>query len=150
MAYRNSRRLREFYQSQVDRILVLLDREYTEGAVSLDAYLSICEQRGIEPDPENMPPEFSDYPHEVQVAFLISTMLPDKWDGMSGMNFGKDYSSLGTLLDIYDVPQVDRPMMMFFLKQIEVRKADSDNKESKRRQAADKRKGMAKGPKVRK
>ena len=96
-----------------------------------------------------MPPEFSDYPHEVQVAFLIYSMLPDRWDGMSGMNFGKDYSALGTLLEVYDVPIRDRALTMFLLKQIEVRKTEADNKESKRRQEAEKRKSKAQLPKKR-
>ena len=94
-----------------------------------------------------MPPEFSDYPHEVQVAFLIYSMLPDRWDGMSGMNFGKDYSALGTMLEVYDVPTKDRALTMYFLKQIEVRKVEADNKESKRRQEAEKRKNKAQLPK---
>tara|TARA_B100001778_G_scaffold161753_1_gene132857 strand:- start:185 stop:544 length:360 start_codon:yes stop_codon:yes gene_type:complete len=118
--------------------------------VSLDAYLSICEQRGIEPDPENMPPEFSDYPHEVQVAFLVYAHLPDRWDGMSGMNFGKDLAPLGTLLDIYQVPLEDRPITLFFIKQIEVRKVEKDNNESKRRQEAEKRKNKASQSNIRK
>ena len=109
----------------------------------MDAYLSMCEQRGIQPDPENMPPEFSDYPHEVQVAFLIYGHLPDRWDGMSGMNFGKDLSALGTLLDIYDIAHEDRSIILFFIRQIEARKVQKDNNESKRRQEAEKRKQKA-------
>ena len=64
-----------------------------------------------------------------------------------GMNFGKDYSALGTLLEVYDVPIRDRALTMFLLKQIEVRKTEADNKESKRRQEAEKRKNKAQLPK---
>ena len=74
-------------------------------------------------------------------------MLPDRWDGMSGMNFGKDYSALGTMLEVYDVPTKDRALTMYLLKQIEIRKVEADNKESKRRQEAEKRKNKAQLPK---
>ena len=76
-------------------------------------------------------------------------MLPDRWDGMSGMNFGKDYSALGTMLEVYDVPIKDRALTMYLLKQIEIRKVEADNKESKRRQEAEKRKSKAQLPKKR-
>ena len=49
----------------------------------------LCEQLGQEPDPEKMPLETSVFPHEVQVAFFIFELLPDKWDGMSGYYFAR-------------------------------------------------------------
>ena len=64
-----------------------------------DVYLDLCEQRGEDPDPDEMPPTVEDYPLEVQVAFLLHDLLPDRWDGMSGSYMGKDFSSIGTLLE---------------------------------------------------
>ena len=53
---------------------------------------------------------------EVQVAFLLHDLLPDRWDGMSGSYMGKDFSSLGTLLETWQVD--DRRTCIYFIKHI--------------------------------
>ena len=63
----------------------------------------MCEQLGQEPDPDEMPPELKDFPLEIQEAFLVHAMLPDRWDGASGSYMGKDWSPLSQLLDIQQV-----------------------------------------------
>ena len=52
-----------------------------------------------------MPIEESMFPIEVQFSFLIHSLLPERWDGMSGSYLGKDWSALGTLLDVYEIEQ---------------------------------------------
>ena len=64
-----------------------------------------------------MPPEMVDFPFEVQMAFLIHNLLPDRWDGMSGSYMGKDWSAYGALLDIYEI--VDKKETTYFVKAIE-------------------------------
>jgi hypothetical protein len=123
-------RLRKFYESQVEQILGLLDKQFKEGQLPLDTYLDICEQKGIEPDPNEMPPTMGDFPLEVQVAFLLHDLLPDRWDGMSGSYMGKDFSSLGTLLDVWDVK--DKKSTIYFIKHIEARNTDKINKKLER------------------
>jgi len=73
-------RLRKFYESQVEQILGLLDKQFKEGQLPLDTYLDICEQKGIEPDPNEMPPTMGDFPLEVQVAFYCTIYY--QTDGM--------------------------------------------------------------------
>ena len=63
----------------------------------------MCEQMGWEPDEERIPIEPSSFALEVQYALLLLNALPDRWDGMSGSWFGKDYSGLSAILDIYEV-----------------------------------------------
>lgn len=130
MGYRNYRRPGKFYQDQVTQILGLLDKHYKEGQLPLDTYLEICDQKGIEPDPDEMPPTTEDYPYEVQVAFLLHDLLPDRWDGMSGSYMGKDFSSLGTLLEVWDVK--DKKSTIYFIKHIEARNTDKINKKLER------------------
>ena len=65
-----------------------------------------------------MPPELDVFPYEVQVAFLIHSLMPDRWDGMSGSYMGKDWSCLGSLLDIYEVE--DKREITYFLKAYQV------------------------------
>lgn len=72
-----------------------------------------------------MPPSRGDLPYEIQIAFSIHDMLPDRWDGMSGSYFGKDLSALGTILDIYEVE--DKKQCVFWLKNIEALNSRSIN-----------------------
>ena len=58
---------------------------------------------GIEPDPNEIPIEIESLSYESQIALTIFRSLPDKLEGMSGSWLGKDFSGLGTILDIYEV-----------------------------------------------
>jgi hypothetical protein len=83
-----------------------------------------------------MPPDMEDYPSEVQEAFLIHSCLPDRWDGMSGMFLGKDWSALGTLLEVFEVE--DKRTVVTMLKAIDDRNSNSINqKQSERQKAAE-------------
>jgi len=63
----------------------------------------MCEQMGIEPDPNEIPLDLNDLSYEAQLAIKIFNSLPDKVEGMSGSWLGKDYAGLGILFDIYEV-----------------------------------------------
>jgi len=107
----------------------------------LDTYLDICEQKGIEPDPNEMPPTMGDYPLEVQVAFLLHDLLPDRWEGMSGSYLGKDYSSLGLLLDTWEVE--DKQSCIYFIKHIEAQNSRKINENLESKRKANERKAKA-------
>jgi len=93
------------------------------------------------PDLNEMPPTPEDYPMEVQVAFLLHDLLPDRWDGMSGSYMGKDYSALGTLLDTWKVK--DRKTCIFFIKHIEARNLSNINAKLERKRKANENKAKA-------
>jgi len=57
-------------------------------------YLMMCEQLDKEPDPNEMPADFNDFPLTVQDAITIYSILPDVWEGFGGTFLGKDYSIL--------------------------------------------------------
>ena len=119
-----------------------MDRHFSQS-IDLDKYLAVCEQIGEEPDPAKMPPEMEDYPSEVQQAFLVHSCLPDRWDGMSGMFMGKDWSALGALLDVFEVD--DKRTTVYFLKAIDDRNSNSINdKVTQRNKAAQARAKMNK------
>ena len=82
-----------------------------------------------------------DFPPEVQVAFLLHDLLPDRWDGMSGSYFGKDMSSLGTLLKVHEVE--DKKNTIFWIKQIEARNSENINKKLERKRKAAESKAKA-------
>ena len=73
-----------------------------------------------------------DFPSEVQEAFLIHSCLPDRWEGMSGMFLGKDWSALGTLLDVFKIQ--DKKTVVWFLKAIDDRNSNSINDKVSERQ----------------
>ena len=97
----------------------------------------MCEQLGTEPKEEEMPPEIGSFPLEIQEAFVIHALLPDKWDGASGSYMGKDWSPLNDLLDIQEVE--DKKTVCYFLKHIEGYHTININGELKRKQDAEKR-----------
>ena len=141
MGHRSHWRFRKFYEAQVEEVLRLLTDYYKEGQIPLDTYFELCEQRGVDPVPEEMPPTMGDFPYEVQVAFLLHDLLPDRWDGMSGSYFGKDLSALGTLLDTWDIE--DKKSAIYWIKHIESKNSEKINGrlERKRKAAENKAKG---------
>jgi hypothetical protein len=136
LGYRTSRRTRKFYYEQVAWALAQIDRLFGDK-MTVDAYLQMCHQMDQEPDPNEMPPETRDFPLEIQEAFVIHAMLPDRWDGASGSYMGKDWSPLMDLLDIQGV--LDKRTVCFFLKHVESAHTININGELKRKQDADKR-----------
>ena len=92
---------------------------------------------GQEPNPDEMPPEMGDFPYEIQEAFLMHAMLPDRWDGASGSYMGKDWAALSVLLDVHKIE--DKRTVCFFLKHVESTNTININGELKRKQDADKR-----------
>tara|TARA_Y100000592_G_scaffold97881_1_gene169601 strand:+ start:4294 stop:4590 length:297 start_codon:yes stop_codon:yes gene_type:complete len=86
------------------------------------------------------------YPYEVQQAFFIHDLLTDKWDGMSGSYFGKDMSSLGTLLDIWEIE--DKRTVVYFIKHIEAYRMQKINKEQEQKRKARERSSKAGGPRT--
>jgi hypothetical protein len=109
----------------------------------MDAYLNMCEQLGEEPDPDKMPPTLEQYPHEVRVAFFIHDLLPDRWEGMSGSYMGKDMSSLGTILDIWNVESPKE--VILFLKHIEAHNTAKINKKLQAKRKAQENRSKGKG-----
>jgi len=72
--------------------------------MTAEKYLMMCEQLGTEPKAEEIPANFEDFPHIIQIAMNIHAILGDNWDGMSGTYMGKDYTLYPYLADeVYKV-----------------------------------------------
>lgn len=85
-----------------------------------------------------MPLNTSIFPEEVQVAFFIFGLLPDRWDGMSGYYMGKDWSSANFIFSTYEIEDVKTTV--YFAKMYEAiliehraEEANKKRKESERR-----------------
>ena len=98
---------------------------------------------GTEPDPEKMPLDSSDFPGEVQVAFFVFGLLPDRWDGMSGTYLGKDWSSFEQIVDIYEIE--DKKSTLLFSKMYENIVVTYKAEEAEKKRKAEQRKSQAAG-----
>lgn len=77
-------------------------------------YLMMCEQLNKEPNPEEMPADFNEFPSIVQDAIQIYSILPDVWEGFGGTFLGKDYSILPYLTErVYIID--NHPLLMKIL-----------------------------------
>ncbi|QFR57730.1 hypothetical protein CPT_Slocum_173 [Serratia phage Slocum] len=64
----------------------------------------LCEAQGIEPDPELIPLEFSDFPEIVETAATIYNKLRDTYIPQEMPHYiGKDLTPLEMLYRMYDV-----------------------------------------------
>ena len=105
----------------------MLEQKFSKSQKKWDEYLIVCERLGKTPNENKMPIDDRDFPYEVQLAFLLHSVLPDRWDGSSGSYMGKDWSALGSLLDIYQID--DKRTVTFFLKNVDVLTSNQINKE---------------------
>lgn len=85
-----------------------------------------------------MPLDASVFPAEVQVAFFVFGLLPDRWDSMSGFYMGKDWSSANFIFSTYEVDDIKTTV--YFAKMYEAllveyraEEANKKRKESERR-----------------
>ena len=113
----------------------MLEQKFSKSQRKWDEYLVVCERLGKEPDYNKLPMSEGSFPYEVQLAFFIHSLLPDRWDGMSGSYMGKDWSAIGTLLDIHNID--DKKTVVFFLKHVDICASNQINADmdKKRKQA---------------
>lgn len=105
----------------------------------------MCEQLGTEPDPSKAPPTLDVFPEEVQQAFIVFNHLPDRWDGMSGSYLGKDWSSIGFFLDLFDIEE--KKIVVYFITQIENKQVKNLSEKAEKKRKAEERKAKSGGQK---
>jgi len=119
----------------------LLKQKYSKSQKKWDEYLIVCERLGKEPDYNKMPIDDRDFPYEVQLAFFIHSLMPDRWEGMSGSYLGKDWGALGALYDIHNIE--DKRTVTFFLKNVDILVTNQINKEVEKQHKQTERKSGA-------
>ena len=67
-----------------------------------ERYLQMCEQLEKAPNPEEIPPDFEDFPPEMQQAIAVFNSLGDRVYPDIGY-IGKDYTNLPLLIDVYGI-----------------------------------------------
>ncbi len=119
----------------------MLKQKYSKSQKKWDEYLIVCERLGKEPDYNKMPIDDRDFPYEVQLAFFIHSLMPDRWEGMSGSYLGKDWGALGALYDIHNIE--DKRTVTFFLKNVDILVTNQINKEVEKQHKQTERKSGA-------
>lgn len=107
--------------------------------MTAEQYLMMCEQMGWEPNEEEIPKDPSFLPFDVQMALVIFNTLPDRVEGMSGTWLGKDFNSLNTIFEIYEVDNKRDVFEYILLIQREY--GDYYSKQQKMRESATKSRG---------
>lgn len=103
-----------------------------------DKYLSMCEQLNKEPDPDQMPPDLSDFPDMVVSAMNAFNMLGDRVYPDIGF-IGKDYTNLKHFIDVYNIQDVE--LFLEIMTYLESRAVKQSQESLKREREKLKRKG---------
>lgn len=104
MGTRRSNESGKFYQKQITHLRELFVKLVSQPAsITKDTYITLCEQVGVEPDPNRMPLDYSDFSVEVQVAFFMFNLLEDSYAGLDGTWVGKNWGNIEFYLNTYGV-----------------------------------------------
>ncbi len=68
-----------------------------------ETYLDMCEQLGTEPSESEIPVELDDMPMEVEVAYQVYNLLPDKIDSFNGIYYGKALEHTPSILEFLEI-----------------------------------------------
>ena len=106
-----------------------------------DRYLEMCEQLGKEPDPNEIPPDWEDFPEIVQYALNTYNSLGDRMYPDIGY-IGKDYTNLPYFIDLYNIE--DKEFFLEILSWLDSRAIEQSRKAIKREHDKLKRKHSGK------
>lgn len=103
-----------------------------DAKINPETYLRICELQGEKPDLSRIPPSYSEFPWYVKDALDIFNSLPDTYtSAMSPIYIGKDFSSLDTLLDLYDIDSDYRFLVFKIIRYLDSRAKDQAIRQAK-------------------
>ena len=102
-----------------------------------ERYLKMCDQLGQEPDEDEIPPAWEDFPEVVLDALNTFNCLGDRMYPEIGY-MGKDFTNLGYYISIYEV--IDKELFLEILTWLESRAIDQSQKALKRERDKLKRK----------
>lgn len=91
----------------------------------------MCELMGNEPDPEQVPIDFNDFPVELQQAFGVYRMLQDQWDSIGGNYLGKSLIGVKDLLEVSEIDPEDNKFIIMLVKMIDTVRANEINSKTK-------------------
>ena len=87
----------------------------------------MCEVMGTEPEEDQIPIEFDDFPLEVQQAFAVYRMLRDEWDTMNGLYLGKSFIGIKDVLEAMEIEPDDQKFIIVLIRMIDNVRANEIN-----------------------
>jgi hypothetical protein len=102
-----------------------------------DRYLKMCEQMGQEPNEEEIPPDWEDFPEIATLAINTFSHLGDRMAPDIGY-LGKDFTNLIHYIEIYGVE--DKELFLEILTYLESRAVKQSQEQLKREREKLKRK----------
>ena len=102
-----------------------------------DRYLKMCDQLEKEPDPNEIPPDWEDFPEIAIHAINTFSMLGDRIYPDVGY-VGKDFTNLNTYIEIYGIK--DKELFLEILTYLESRAIKNSQEQLKRERDKLKRK----------
>lgn len=81
-------------------------------------YYEMCEQLGTTPIPSEVPVDYSDFSDEVRTCLDMWHLLPSNIDSFSGNYYGKHLTNAKDMMDLFEVPNVDRRFYYVLLHKI--------------------------------
>lgn len=118
-------------QEEKEEALKRLEKLYSnlDTKMTRDKYLTMCEQLGRDPNPDEIPPDWDDFPEIVQSAINIFNMMGDRVYPEIGY-IGKDYTNLPQYIEIYDIE--DKDFLLEILHWLDSRAIKKSSEELKR------------------
>ena len=103
----------------------------SESKMTKDRYLEMKDQLGEEPDPEECPPGFEDFPEIVAAALNTFNSLGNRVYPEIGYT-GKDYTSLPQYMKIYSIEEYNEGFFLDILLHLDARAIEQAQKDLKK------------------
>jgi hypothetical protein len=68
-----------------------------------EAYLDMCEQLGSQPQEKEIPVMLEDMPIDIELAYNVYNLLPDKIDSFNGVYYGKELDKAPLMLEFLEI-----------------------------------------------
>jgi len=68
-----------------------------------ETYLDMCEQLGSQPIQSEIPVMLEDMPIDVELAYNVYNLLPDKIDSFNGVYYGKELDKAPLMLEFLEI-----------------------------------------------
>lgn len=104
-----------------------------------DMYLDMCEQLGTEPIDSEIPVDYESFDYTIQIIFELYGYLSDRWEGMSGVFMGKDYSIIFSLFELYSIDVADQKLYLQIMSFIDSVRSDIIAKSQKQKELSRKK-----------
>lgn len=68
-----------------------------------ETYLDMCEQLGSQPQEKEIPVMLEDMPIDIELAYNVYNLLPDKIDSFNGVYYGKELDKAPLMLEFLEI-----------------------------------------------